>query len=204
MGRIARVVGKAEIRKHAWLVPIVTGVGVTLITLLIFWFVKGSSAQLSWQPYVRTDADYAIDMPADAQSSVTQEQTSFGPTTVQKLQCQLSKPRAVFTVLYSPFPANSPFLKMTSAQADAALTQFISRVTNDLDGKLIERKDFLHQAGIARSFRIQLAGKQQYHGRILYLGPGQYQLSVIAPDEAEVPAFVPRFLNSFEYRGKTP
>lgn len=203
MARLARVVGKHD-TKRRWIVPVAGAAIVILVVGLLVWLFKPAEPQFNWERQLRTDANYSIEVPGPVQTTVEQETTAYGPTTVQRLQCQLSKPAATFFVQYSPFPANSPFLKMSAAQADASLDQFVNGVTERLDGKLIEQKPYTHAAGRGRSFRIQLAGRQQYHGRMLYLGPAQYQLSVIAPEEAEVPQYVTKFLNSFEYRGNVP
>lgn len=202
MDRFARVIGKPEAKAgNRWVVPaVVTAVLIIIVGLLVWYFSRDTS--LRWQKHLRTDADYSVEMPGTVQAKVQQDQTEYGPTTVQTLQCQTSKPPAMFTVQYSPFPTNSPFLTMTPAQADTMSTKFVKLLAEQLDGKLLDQKAAQHAAGRGRSFRIQLSGKRQYHGRTWYLGPGQYQLSVIAPEEAEVPDYVPRFLNSFEYRGK--
>lgn len=203
MSRQARVVGKAEVAPvRTKVIPIVTWVLVLSLLPLLGWYFWPSAPQFNWRTYLRNDADYSIDMPGIPETTLLPQGTEFGPTTVQTTQFVMQKPAALFAVHYSPFPANSPFHKMTKGQAEASLMRFVNLMVVQLDGKLLMQGELGQKGGFGREFRIEVPGGQVYHGRLLYLPNAQYQLAVIAPQETETPEYVAKFFRSFVYVGK--
>lgn len=206
MARLARVVGKAEAAQPVGMTALkfilIFAAATAVVTLgWVFW---PAGTQFNWQRYLRADADYAVELPGTPEITLEPQETEFGPTTMQSMQFVMQKPSAIFAVHYSPFPANSPFQKMTQAQADASLERYVTSLVAQLDGKLQYQSSLGQQAGFAREFRIEVPGERIYHGRMIYTRTAQYQLVVLAPTSAEIPPYVTKFFGSFEYQGTAP
>lgn len=203
MSKVAKVVGKAEAPQPLGrtLLKGAAVCGVVVLIGVLAWWLWPAAPQFNWQRYLRTDADYAIELPGTPEITLEPAQTEFGPTTMQTTQFVMQKPPVLFAVHYSPFPVNSPFQKMTRPQAEASMQQFVSLLPAKMDGKLLGQSEVGLKGGIAREFRIEVPGKQVYYGRMFYSPTAQYQMAVLAPQEAETPAYVTKFFKSFEYLG---
>lgn len=208
MVRLERAValpGASPSVKKSRLPYFITGLVLILALGVAGWFMVRPGPAYHWQRFLRTEANYAIEFPGTPSTTTNPEQTAYGQTTMQVSQFVAAGTQTAFTVHFSPFPANSPFQKMTAEQAEQAQHSFIARLAEKLDGAIQGNTAVqIPLAGSrARDFEVHTSGAV-YHGRLIFMGGAQYHLSVLAPEKINAAPLVKRFFNSWEYRGPTP